>query len=502
MHTDWPVDKFGETSYRGRLSSRHSSSLLSDTAHLSPARHPTFHFASPQPVSRSFHAAPAAVYSTNTSATSSVSYTPPQFALSLDSLSSPPLLKAYSEPDTSRWTSSAAMAELMDAPLSDTQSTSPSSSPSLSWLESTSSSQQQSVAHRAPPPVAARLLPPPAMAPVTASTVHPYMVASVASASASSPSASSSSPSTTAATRRRHRAAGLTNGQRSEIRKQKHRNIDLRRRMREQSAINALQRLIDESTWKRSSSPAHHERPSDLINEEDSEVRAKKNKSLIMEETARKYSELQQTVQRLTDSNRAHVDTIKSLVQQLVTQQAANSARIAVSNGSSSPAQLLSLLPLALSTRVSAELSSHVLHSSCLLSASLSMLLICADSGCVLDMNDQTLSSTGWEKSHLLGRRITPPWNSIPTNLDVPWSRELRARLDIEGVWVDGLDGHMVPAKIQPQYRKVMLQTIDMHEGRIDHVKACPFRLQLKSAQSHTHAERHAQHTRPPQRDG
>ena len=85
---------------------------------------------------------------------------------------------------------------------------------------------------------------------------------------------------------------------------------------------------------------------------------------------------------------------------------------------------------------------------------------------------------------------MTPPWSSIPAVPTDTWSDEMRARLDNEGVWVDGADGCMVPAKLQPQYQSVMQLTIDLHAGRIDHVQSVALRLQLRSAHTRSQTSR------------
>ena len=298
-----------------------------------------------------------------------------------------------------------------------------------------------------------------------------------------------------ASARQRPRSAALTKQQRAELRKTRHRAIDLRRRLREQSAINALQRLNGDGERSQvqptsagssppSSSSALTAAAEDDEEDEDEEAEAEagteatarkrnKNKSRILEETARRYKELQCEVARLTHANRAQNDTISALM-----------AAQLYCYPSHTPD--LSLL----SPHLAARVSGAVLHSSSLLSSSLSMLLMSAETGCVLDVNERTLRSTGWERSHLLGRRMTPPWSSIPAVPTDTWSDEMRARLDNEGVWVDGADGCMVPAKLQPQYQSVMQLTIDLHAGRIDHVQSVALRLQLRSAHTRSQTSR------------
>ena len=259
------------------------------------------------------------------------------------------------------------------------------------------------------------------------------------------------------------------------MRKERHRRIDLQRRMREQAAIAALQRLIEQPSQQHSRILEETQQEQGDAREEagGGEEGEKMSRSHVLEEAARKVEQLQ----RLVEQQRRTIGALRCQLR--VTHQPSPPSDAA------SPSHALSFLPPFLSHHLNSCISSQALHSSSLLSASLSMLLISAHTGCVLDVNERALTSTGWERSHLIGRRFTPPWDSIPASTDAAWSDVLRATLDGKGVWVDGQDGcGMVPARIQPQYQRAVQLTVDLHEGRIDHVHSVPLRFQLRSVDS------------------
>ena len=293
----------------------------------------------------------------------------------------------------------------------------------------------------------------------------------------------------TATSRQRKRVAGLTQQQRAELKRQKHREIDANRIQREKAAVRRLTQLTDAQQQQQTRD--------DKIEDDEEEAEEgggggssrSRDKVTVLEDSARKIDELQRLVSRLTDACNAQQANNRTLVLQLQmavrqppalpssTLSSSSSTSSLPSSASSASSHPLSLLPPAVSQQLDAHIGSASLRSSWFVSSSVAIAVIRCSTGCVLDVNDRLLHESGWQRSHIIGRMMCPPYDYIvePT----AYSEKSFQDLSTQRILVDGPDGRLVPARTQRQYERSKILIQELYRGQKQSI-FCVFRYQMK----------------------
>ena len=299
----------------------------------------------------------------------------------------------------------------------------------------------------------------------------------------------STTPSHSPLTTRRKRTAGLTAQQRAELKRQKHREIDANRIQREKAAVKKLTVLTTTSnSLQQLSSGGRDEIVEEEEEEEVEEVEGRRDKVTVLEDSARKIYELQRLVSRLTDACDAQQANNRTLVLQLqlaIRQQPppllssprSSSSALSSSAASSDSSHPLSLLPSLVSQRLDAHIGSASLHSSWFVSSSVAIAVIRVSTGCVLDVNDRLLHESGWQRPHIVGRLMCPPYDLIIARES--YTEQSFLDLSPQRILVDGPDGRLVPARTQRQYERSKVLIQELYRGDKQHI-FCVFRYQMK----------------------
>ena len=316
-------------------------------------------------------------------------------------------------------------------------------------------------------------------------------------------------------------------GPRSEYsaRRLKHRAIDAARRAREQCCIARLARLTGRLTHihtfdQQHSTPNKRRRAAAaaaLAAAADTDRDEKKDKVSVLEEAADRMEALYELIEQLGEACTAHYDQSRSMVyqRQAATQQpfpqhethahthvlrllpshshtskSSHTASMASTSSTASSSSSSSASSAYLSHAATSRHSySQSLYSVFFLSASLPMLTVRCDTGQVLDVNTATLALSGWQAHHMIGKRITAPYEHIMNKMQ--WSYgELTAHeaalcyKGSERIMVEEKDGRMVHAKVHPQYDTSNEMERALYAGEVSVIQAV-WRLQLKDGQLH-----------------
>ena len=308
-------------------------------------------------------------------------------------------------------------------------------------------------------------------------------------------------------------------------RRLKHRAIDAARRAREQCCIARLARLTGRLTHihtfdQQHSTPNKRRRAAAaaaLAAAADTDRDEKKDKVSVLEEAADRMEALYELIEQLGEACTAHYDQSRSMVyqRQAATQQPfpqhethahTHVLRLLPSHShtskSSHTASMASTSSTASSNSSSSASSAYLSHAATsrhsysqslysvfFLSASLPMLTVRCDTGQVLDVNTATLALSGWQFQHLLGRRITSPYEIVMESdvLDDTLSLEREAALyavNEERVLVEGEGGKMVGARLHQQYESSVRVERALYAGEIS-VGQAVWRLQLRNGRLH-----------------
>ena len=237
---------------------------------------------------------------------------------------------------------------------------------------------------------------------------------------------------------------GLTKQQRTERKKQKHREIDAVRRHREHGAVTRMQQLMEGGI---SSSGKHgrHKRlkgAADESAEQDSDGSSdegeqqqdqeageesggttkrrgdKMDKVSVMERAAEHMERMQAVLQQMVAACTNQQQHLRYFLQHQQRLSAA-AASCSTASSSSAPPPLSTLHPYA-SQRLHAHVGSAALSSAYHLSAPGAIMVVSLATGCFLHANDRFLSLTGWQPSHLIGRLMMPPPHSFVHQRIVP----------------------------------------------------------------------------------
>ena len=259
--------------------------------------------------------------------------------------------------------------------------------------------------------------------------------------------------------RRRQRIPGLTKQQRTERKKQKHREIDAIRRHREHAVVLKMQSLMEGSNGPHGSrqhkrargaaEEAAEHNSDDSSDEEGGEDGSsttkrpadKMDKASVMERAAEHMERMQAVLQQMAAActkQQQHLRTFLEHQQRL-------SATASTSATASPPHPLSTLHPYA-SQRLYAHVGSVTLDSAGAMSDSSAIMVVSLATGCFLHANGRFLSMTGWQPSHLIGRLMMPPPHSFVHQRVMPALPN--------SYLVDGPDGRMQEACFFDQHER------------------------------------------------
>ena len=335
----------------------------------------------------------------------------------------------------------------------------------------------------------------------SASSVPPAESSSFAfSASTDGNEWQSASPSSSAAPSRaavpapkRQRRSALSAAERAAIKKLKHREIDAQRRQRESAAIARLQQLMSSKSGGTTvevevASSASGERDEEGEGEEE-----RKDKVSVLEDSARRMQQLQELVDRLSDtcSNQAadiqkltlHLHDVGSSGRRggrLLDDGELDAAVPPLSNCDDWSDSVVSLLPASTARSLMHADRQHALYTSTFLSASICLFVVSVSTGAILEANSLLYESTGWRPPHIINRVLTVPWDVLMSSQPAHPGRH--REVDSQRVLVDSPDGdgRLVPARAQPQYGRSKEQMQALYSGRTSNISAV-WRTQLKN---------------------
>ena len=276
-----------------------------------------------------------------------------------------------------------------------------------------------------------------------------------------SQSAPASSP------RRAYNRASSRAAQPATIRRQKHREVDTTRRQKENIAFKKLATLAARRVRvERQRGDEEEEDEAEAAGAGDDERKAKA-KLRVLQDSARKMSEMHTLIERLVDTNR-------SLVHQL-----ALATNRPIPSAQQSAALALSILPPN-GPQLEAAVVSQSLGSTLFLSSGVGQLVVDVTSGCVVDCNDRLMAVTRWERPHLLGRILIAPYDLMTLGV-AELSPDRHRYIYSQSVLVEGPDGQLVPARLDEKI--AMKATVDavraLYRGEVDWISVV-WRLPLR----------------------
>ena len=118
------------------------------------------------------------------------------------------------------------------------------------------------------------------------------------------------------------------------------------------------------------------------------------------------------------------------------------------------------------------------------------MLTVRCDTGHVLDVNSRALALSGWQLHHLIGRRLTSPYEIIMAKNERLPSSTLLAReaamyaVEKERILVEGAGGAMVGAPLFQQYETSLQIERALYAGETS-VATAVWRIQLRHGRLH-----------------
>ena len=236
-------------------------------------------------------------------------------------------------------------------------------------------------------------------------------------------------------------------------RRRRQREADLQRRYREQRSLAQLQQLMTPSSRIESEQKANDEE------DEDGKLRTRAD---LLEESVQQIAQLQLLVIQLTS-------TCNEL-QQRSSGCAFPAERSLPALATPSTSLLRHLPPSA-----SAFLANHVrrlsLHSSMFVHSPVAVTLLHVPSGLIADASESQLEHTGWERAHLIGRRMFPPLHvmlSDPMLMINPHAEIMRDNRTL----VAGEGGRVVSSKQEPQYESSLRLAHQLVTGAKDIIVA------------------------------
>ena len=272
--------------------------------------------------------------------------------------------------------------------------------------------------------------------------------------------------------RRRQRIPGLTKQQRSDRKKQKHREIDAIRRHREHAVVVKMQRLMEGNPPP---ATARHKRlrgAADDVAEPDSDESSderdereeaeeegdegsgntkrrsadKMDKVSVMERAAEHMERMQAVLHQMAAACNKQQHHLRHFLEHQQRLTAAASASTDSSSSHSAPPHSLSTLHPYATQRLYAHIGSVTLDSAGSMSSSATIMVVSLETGCFLHANDRFLATTGWQPSHLIGRLMMPPPHSFVHQRVVPALPN--------SYLIDGVDGRMREACFFDQHER------------------------------------------------
>ena len=249
------------------------------------------------------------------------------------------------------------------------------------------------------------------------------------------------------------------------VRRQKHREVDTTRRQKETIAFKKLATLAARRVRvERQRGDEDEEEEGEGGGEDERKAKAKLR---VLQDSARKMSEMHTLIERLVDTNR-------SLVHQL-----ALATNRPVPNAQQSSALALSILP-PMGPQLEAAVVSQSLGSTLFLSSNVGQLVVDVLSGSVVDVNDRFMAVTRWERPHLLGRILVAPYDLMTAGVTT-LSPERHRAIHSQSVLVEGPDGQLAPARLDEKV--AMTATVDavraLYKGEVDWISVV-WRLPLR----------------------
>ena len=288
----------------------------------------------------------------------------------------------------------------------------------------------------------------------------------------------------------------------SAARRLKHRQIDAARRAREQAAIVRLQQLTQHLTHiphfdQQHATPAKRRRAA--------EPNYRKDKVSVLEEAADRMEAMYALIEQLGSACMAQYDHSRATAYQqrpfsvdvntgdahiisLLPTRTASSVLSAPAAHSAHPPPLSSHHQPAALTAAAATAVRQSLFTSFFLSASLPMLTVHCETGQVLDVNSKALEMSGWQPHHMIGKRITAPYELIMSKSLLSYSESMKEEVDCMDsagrVLVEEKDGQMVHARVHPQYETSNELERRLYAGEVSVIQAV-WRLQLRNGRLH-----------------
>jgi len=290
-------------------------------------------------------------------------------------------------------------------------------------------------------------------------------------------------------------------------RRVKHRQIDAVRRAREQSAISRLQQLTQRLTHI-----AHFDQHYPTPTSRRKAPEWKKDKVSVLEEAADRMDALYGLIEQLGAACTSQYEQSRSKAYQhksfstldgdvnddshmlsLLLSHSARSAPLSTRTHHSAHAHSLldDSQPRLREVASAANDARNSLYSTFFLSASLPMLTVRCETGAVIDVNSAALALSGWQPHHMIGKRVTAPYDLIMStpNKSVAEIDAEEAALCSNGsarVMVEGKesDGRMVNATEHTQYEASNELERKLYGGELSVIQAV-WRLQLRNGRLH-----------------
>ena len=230
------------------------------------------------------------------------------------------------------------------------------------------------------------------------------------------------------------------------LRRQKQHTADVQRRHREQTAITQLQQLL----------PSHDE-----SNLAASDARKQRPRADLLEESVQHIEQLHVLVAKLTSAPNQHEASVALMA------GLEHSLPLSVSSSTTPLCQL----PLATSALLANVVRRLSLHSSMYVRSPVCVTVVHVPSGLIADVSDSQLLHTGWQRPHVIGRRMFPPLHALlyePKHLTDPHSDVMQDNRTL----VAGPTGRLVASKQEPQYESSVRAAQQLLSGEKDVVVA------------------------------
>ena len=224
------------------------------------------------------------------------------------------------------------------------------------------------------------------------------------------------------------------------------RDSDISRRQRESTALAQLHTLL--STANEEKEREEHKQGGDADT-------PKRWKVDILEQSVRRIEQLQLLVTQLA----------QLCNQQLPCDSQPQPRRNITPSAASSDCHL-DLLPRFVSSHLDSRLRRESLHASMFVQSSVCLALFEVSSGLITDVSDRFLQHTGWERSHLVGRRWMPPLHALTSTSQPQFTAVQHDRR----VLVEGAGGRLEESRPEPQCERSLQLLGELYRGQCDSI--------------------------------